>query len=237
MAMPLIRFIIACQATLVTVALCDLLYGPGSISAQPLGDDNLIREVTTTLVLPEFQTGPGRVIMYLGMITTTEDYVQSCASSDRTSEVAPEYANKWNCDTFVNAGPGRGPNVEHPGAPAVPGDRMTSRYVYSDSTGEYTQTNSVNGRVVSTYTRASGHGISLQFNAECLTFVGGKPVCGTIFARKFIDTTVVLDKPDSSFGDFDHDPGVTGGKWVSTQGGKVWTMSELDIAKSSTWTE
>ncbi|KAH9842266.1 hypothetical protein Tdes44962_MAKER07643 [Teratosphaeria destructans] len=197
-------------------------------------DGNFIREVTTTLVLPEFQDGRGQLYVYLGMMTTTGDYVQACAGSDRTLNVAHEYLHKWNCDVFVNPGPKRGKSREVPGGPAVPGDLMTSHYVYDDSTGAYTQTNSVNGVVLATLTKASGYGHSLQFNSECLTFKFGKPTCGTVPARKWINTTVILDKADPDFGDFGSDPGVSG-KFVSSQGGKVWTMAELDMEASSSY--
>ncbi|OTA27952.1 hypothetical protein BTJ68_09784 [Hortaea werneckii EXF-2000] len=116
--------------------------------------------------------------------------------------------------------------------PAVPRNNagIASLWVdeYQDDSGNYTQTVSLNGHVVSTLSTSDGHAQGWGSAVEC-----AETNCGTVSAHSWVDVSIVMDSADPDYkltqakGE-----GVTG-ELTTNDGGKTWTVGKIGIPEHS----
>lgn len=95
---------------------------------------------------------------------------------------------------------------------------------FDDASGNYTQTVSINDKVVSTLSTSSGHAQGWGSAVEC-----GENDCGTIGAHSWINTKIILDKADPNYISTNgKGQGVTG-EMSTSDGGKTWAVSTIEI--------
>jgi hypothetical protein len=98
--------------------------------------------------------------------------------------------------------------------------------IYNDASKNYTQLVSINGKQVAELSTSSGHAQGWGSAVEC-----GANDCGTMGAHKWINTKIILDKPDPNYIRTNaKGPGVTGDMSTS-DGGKTWTVTTINIPK------
>ncbi|KAI6835072.1 hypothetical protein KC332_g7388 [Hortaea werneckii] len=101
-------------------------------------------------------------------------------------------------------------------------------YEYQDDSGNYTQTVSLNGHVVSTLSTSDGHAQGWGSAVEC-----AETNCGTVSAHSWVDVSIVMDSADPDYkltqakGE-----GVTG-ELTTNDGGKTWTVGKIGIPEHS----
>ncbi|KAL4876198.1 hypothetical protein BJY04DRAFT_223282 [Aspergillus karnatakaensis] len=183
-----------------------------------------IREANTTLVLPEIPS-PGlldRLALWPGMGTSGGDLIQALAVSfaDPNANCG---ASEGQWCTWASTLQGTQLGGEQ--VPANPGDGVTMHYVYNDSTGEYDQTVSINGEVVSTLSTSSGQAQGWGTAVECQD-----DAChSTALAHQYTDTTIILDSADESFGNTLAINEATSSGLTTSDGGKTWTVQTIDV--------
>ncbi|KAL2867424.1 uncharacterized protein BJX67DRAFT_372036 [Aspergillus lucknowensis] len=192
--------------------------GP-AFSTGPVAADSFIRESTSTLTLPEVPSGSSGVSsLWVGMGTSNGDLIQSIADNWDSSE--------WSifAYTLVKTGDNSQMPVQGPSSPAVAGDKVTMHYKFDDTTGNYTQTVSVNGEVVSTLSTSSGHAQGWGSAVEC-----AEENCGTMGAHTWTDTQIILDVADPNYiNTLAKGEGVTG-EMSTSDGGKTWEVTTIEI--------
>ncbi|KKK13295.1 hypothetical protein P175DRAFT_0521471 [Aspergillus ochraceoroseus IBT 24754] len=181
-----------------------------------------IREAKTTLVLPEVPGALDRLALWPGMSTSGGDLIQALAVS---------FADpKANCGASQGqwctwASTLQGTQLGGDQVPASAGDELVMHYVYNDSTAEYDQSVSINGKVISTLSTKSGQAQGWGTAVECQA-----DACkSTVAAHKYLSTTLVLNAADMSFGDTlsINEADSTG---LSTpDNGKTWKVSTINI--------
>lgn len=108
---------------------------------------------------------------------------------------------------------------------------MTTQFVnisptdkYDDASGNYTQTVSLNDKVISTLSTKDGHAQGWGSAVEC-----AEENCGTIGAHSWINTKIILDKADANYiNTMGKGQGVTGDMSTS-DGGKTWVVTTIEI--------
>ncbi|KAF5021630.1 hypothetical protein F66182_6330 [Fusarium sp. NRRL 66182] len=192
--------------------------GP-AFSTGPVGANSWIREATSTLILPDIPSGStGVASLWVGMGTDNGDLIQSIADHFDS--------NEWSifAYTLVKTGENSQKPVQDDPTPAKAGDRITMHYKFDDSTNEYVQYVSINGKQVSTLSTPSGHAMGFGSSVEC-----GAEDCGTIGAHKWVDTKIILDSADPNYDQtFGKGEGVTG-ELTTEDGGKTWVGSDFEI--------
>ncbi|KAH6880352.1 hypothetical protein B0T10DRAFT_519287 [Thelonectria olida] len=194
--------------------------GP-AFSTGPVASNSFIRESTSTLVLPKAPSGSsGDTSLWVGMGTSNGDLIQSIADNWSSSD--------WSiyAYTLLSTSATTQMPVEGQHSTAVAGDKVTMHYKYNDSTGNYTQTVSVNGKTVSTLSTSDGHAQGWGSAVEC-----AENNCGTVPAHKWTNTKIILDVADPNYiNTLGKGQGVTGDMSTS-DGGKTWTVSTISIPK------
>ncbi|KAI3392486.1 hypothetical protein diail_5651 [Diaporthe ilicicola] len=194
--------------------------GP-AFSTGPVSSSSWIRESTATLVLPKAPTNnQGDASLWVGMGTSNGDLIQSIADNAQ-SENWSIYAY-----TLVSLGVGNGQTVVQDDTPssASPSDEVTMHYKYDDASGNYTQTVSVNGQVVSTLSTSSGKAQGWGSAVECAA-----EDCGTMPAHKWTDAKIILDSADATYDrTLGLGQGVTG-SMTTSDGGKTWDIGTFEI--------
>ncbi|POS73279.1 hypothetical protein DHEL01_v208325 [Diaporthe helianthi] len=194
--------------------------GP-ALSTGPVADSTFIRESTATLVLPDVPSNNrGDASLWVGMGTSNGDLIQSI-SDNYQSDTWSIYAY-----TLVSLGVGNGQTVVQDDTPsqAYPGDEVTMHYKFDDASGNYTQTVSVNGEVVSTLSTSSGRAQGWGSCVECAA-----EDCGTVPAHKWTDAKIILDSADASYDrTLGLGRGVTG-SMTTSDGGKTWDIGTFEI--------
>lgn len=113
---------------------------------------------------------------------------------------------------------------------------------YDDSTGNYTQTVTQNGNVVSTLSTSDAHALGWGSAVECAaTDCGTVPAHSRFFATRprtqfadsiptaWINTQIIMDVADPNYiNTLYKGSGVTG-DLVTADGGKTWTVSTISI--------
>lgn len=95
---------------------------------------------------------------------------------------------------------------------------------YDDASGNYTQTVSVNGEVVSTLSTSSGKAQGWGSAVEC-----AEENCGTMPAHKWTDAKIILDSADASYDKtLGMGEGVTG-SMTTSDGGITWEIGTFEI--------
>ncbi|EMR64176.1 hypothetical protein UCREL1_8844 [Eutypa lata UCREL1] len=182
-----------------------------------------IREATTTLVLPDVPSPQEeRLALWPGMGTSGGDLIQALAVSfEDPAANCGASTGQWCtwASTLQDTQLG-GEQV-----PASPGDELEMHYVYNDSTGEYDQTVSINGQVVSTLSTSSGNAEGWGTAVECQV----DACTGTVAAHEYTSTTIILNEADSSFGDTLALNEATSSGLTTSDGGKTWSVDTISI--------
>ncbi|CAI0650076.1 unnamed protein product [Colletotrichum noveboracense] len=192
--------------------------GP-AFSTGPVASDSWIREATSTLVLPAAPANnKGDASLWVGMGTSNGDLIQSIAENWNS--------NKWSAYayTLMSTGANSQMPVQTEGTDAAEGDKITMHYKYDDASGNYTQTVSLNDKVISTLSTKDGHAQGWGSAVEC-----AEEDCGTIGAHSWINTKIILDKADANYiNTMGKGQGVTGDMSTS-DGGKTWVVTTIEI--------
>ncbi|RMY71448.1 hypothetical protein D0863_05142, partial [Hortaea werneckii] len=99
---------------------------------------------------------------------------------------------------------------------------------YQDDSGNYTQTVSLNGHVVSTLSTSDGHAQGWGSAVEC-----AETNCGTVSAHSWIDVSITMDTADPNYKQTQaKGEGVTG-ELTTSDGGKTWTVGKIGIPEHS----
>ncbi|KAM0239569.1 hypothetical protein ACHAP5_008215 [Fusarium lateritium] len=180
-----------------------------------------IREATTTLVLPKVPSpAKDRLALWPGMGTSSDSLVQALAVafSDPNANCGAK-AGQWCtwASTLQDTQLG-GKQV-----PANPGAKLTIHYVYNDATNEYDQTVSIDGTVVSSLSTASGHAEGWGTAVECQD----DACVGTVEAHEYLDTTIILNEADETFGNTLGLNEATSSGLDTSDGGKTWAVSTI----------
>ncbi|RBR04094.1 uncharacterized protein FIESC28_11632 [Fusarium coffeatum] len=201
-----------------TTAQTNVHFGP-AFSLGPT--KSWIREATTTLVLPRVPGQKDRLALWPGMGTSAGSLIQALAVSfaDPGLECGGQ-PGQW-C-TFASTLQGTQLGGERK-IPASPGARMTIHYVYNDATQQYDQSVALDGTVVSTLSTTSGHAEGWGTAVECQ-----EAACvGTMDAHDYLDTTIILDQADPTFGNTLGMNEATSSGLSSPDGGKTWAVSKI----------
>ncbi|KAL3479595.1 hypothetical protein BJX99DRAFT_221906 [Aspergillus californicus] len=181
-----------------------------------------IREANTTLVLPDTPGLLDRLALWPGMGTSGGDLIQALAVSfaDPNANCGASEGQWCTWASTLQDTQLGGDQV-----PASPGDKVTMHYVYNDSTGEYDQTVSINGEVVSTLSTSSGQAQGWGTAVECQD-----DACkSTVAAHQYLSTTITLDSEDTSFGDTLAINEADSSGFSTSDGGKTWAVSTVNI--------
>lgn len=94
---------------------------------------------------------------------------------------------------------------------------------YSDSTGNYTQTVLLNGKVVSTLSTSDGKAEGWGSAVEC-----ADETCGTVPAHKWINCSIILDSADTAYSNtLALGTDVEGS--MTSEDGITWTIGTISI--------
>ncbi|KAI0484041.1 hypothetical protein GGR56DRAFT_668639 [Xylariaceae sp. FL0804] len=209
-------------ATTTAVAQSTVGFGP-YFSLGPTSSGSWIRQATTTLVLPAAPSPQtDRLALWPGMGTSNDDLIQALAVSFADPDAnCGASAGQWCtwASTLESTQLG-GTEVS-----ASAGDELLMQYVYNDSTGEYDQTVSINGQVVSTLSTSSGEAQGWGTAVECQD----DACTSTVAAHEYMNTTIILDSADMSFGDTLALNEATSSGLTTADGGTTWTVSRISI--------
>ncbi|KAG0157801.1 hypothetical protein Pdw03_1447 [Penicillium digitatum] len=182
-----------------------------------------IREANTTLVLPETSSPQtDRLALWPGMGTSGGDLIQALAVSfsDPAANCGAT-AGQW-CTWASTL---QGTQLGGKQVPANAGDEITMHYKYNDETGNFDQTVYINGEVVSTLSTNSGQAQGWGTAVECQD-----DACdSTTAAHEYLDTTIILDAADPSFGDTLAIEEVISSGLKTADEGKTWTVSSIEV--------
>ncbi|CAI7634607.1 hypothetical protein N7533_004704 [Penicillium manginii] len=192
--------------------------GP-AFSTGPVATNSWIREATSTLVLPKAPTNnKGDASLWVGMGTSNGDLIQAIADNWQ-SDSWSIYAYTLTSTSATTQMPIQGPAED-----ATAGQRVTMHYKFDDASGNYTQIAQINNKTVSTISTSSGHAQGWGSSVEC-----AEENCGTVGAHSWINTKIILDVADPDYiNTMGKGEGVTG-DMKTTDGGKTWTVSRIDI--------
>ncbi|KAK6206963.1 hypothetical protein QIS74_13451 [Colletotrichum tabaci] len=197
--------------------------GP-AFSTGPVASDSFIREATSTLVLPAAPaSNKGSASLWVGMGTSNGDLIQSIADNSNYDNTGTD---KWSifAYTLLKTGDNSQMPVQTEGTDASEGDKITMHYKFDDASQNYTQTVSINDKVVSTLSTKDGEAQGWGSAVECAA-----EDCGTVGAHSWINTKIILDKEDPNYiSTLGKGQGVTGDMSTS-DGGKTWTVSTIEI--------
>ncbi|KAJ0159638.1 hypothetical protein CTA2_9364 [Colletotrichum tanaceti] len=199
--------------------------GP-AFSTGPVASGSFIREATSTLVLPAAPAkNKGSASLWVGMGTSFGDLIQSIADHSNYDNTN---SDKWSifAYTLLKTGENSQMPVQTEGTNASEGDKITMHYKFDDATQNYTQTVSINNKVVSTLSTKDGEAQGWGSAVECAA-----EDCGTIGAHSWINTKIILDKKDPNYiRTLGKGQGVTG-DMSTNDGGKTWVVSTIEIPK------
>ncbi|GJC77303.1 hypothetical protein ColLi_00141 [Colletotrichum liriopes] len=187
--------------------------GP-AFSTGPVASDSFIREATSTL---------GSASLWVGMGTSNGDLIQSISDNSNYDNTGTD---KWSifAYTLLKTGDRSQMPVQTEGTDASEGDRITMHYKFDDASQNYTQTVSINDKVVATLSTKDGEAQGWGSAVECAA-----EDCGTVGAHSWINTKIILDKEDPNYiNTLGKGQGVTGDMSTS-DGGKTWTVTTIDI--------
>ncbi|KAM6510114.1 hypothetical protein FALCPG4_017741 [Fusarium falciforme] len=198
-----------------------------------------IREATTTLVLPKVPNPPkDRLALWPGMGTSGGDLIQALAVafSDPKRECGAS-AGQW-CTWASTL---QGEQLGGKQVPAKAGTKLTIHCVfnrpltcydvnmmldvYNDATSKYDQTVTVGGSVISSLSTSSGHAEGWGTAVECQD----DACVGTVAAHQYLDTTIILNEADKSFGNTLGINEADSSGLHTTDGGKTWEVTTINI--------
>ncbi|KAI1324561.1 hypothetical protein F5Y16DRAFT_423870 [Xylariaceae sp. FL0255] len=206
-------------STLATaVALVNAADGP-YFSTGPTASNTYIVSATSTLTLPELPSGnSGDLSLWVGMGTSKGDLIQSIAETyDGGGWIVYAY-------TLLETSPTSQEPVQSASHSASPGDEITMDYVYSSSTGNYTQYVSLNGVQVATLSTSDGFAEGWGSAVECAAIN-----CGTVPSHTWTNTKIVMNIADPDYIDTNYKTSGVTGTMSTSDGGLTWTVSTITI--------
>ncbi|KAI6844665.1 hypothetical protein KC352_g922 [Hortaea werneckii] len=201
--------------------------GP-AFSTGPVADSTFVRSANATLVLPAVPSNNNGVAsLWVGMGTSNGDLVQSIAENWAS--------DSWSVFAYTllsTSATTQMPVQDEPTDAGDGGDRVTMFFPgkdeYQDDSGNYTQTVSLNGNVVSTLSTSDGYAQGWGSAVEC-----AETNCGTVPAHSWIDVSITMDTADPNYKQTQaKGEGVTG-ELTTSDGGKTWTVGEIGIPEHS----
>ncbi|KAI1265382.1 hypothetical protein F5Y18DRAFT_426983 [Xylariaceae sp. FL1019] len=205
-------------------------FGP-AWSTGPTASDSFIRESTSTLVIPSLPSNNNgdlslcmsllseSLVSRIGMGTSNGDLIQSIVEN--------YYSDTWEvyAYTLLSTSSTTQLPVYSDSTAASAGDEVTMHYTYDDSTGNYTQAVSINGVQVATLSTSDGYAQGYGTAVECAA-----EDCGTVPAHSWINTEIIMDVADPTYiNTMGLGGGATGGEMTTSDGGKTWTVSTINI--------
>ncbi|KAF9242459.1 hypothetical protein DTO027I6_6916 [Penicillium roqueforti] len=199
-------------------------YWGGSVSLGP-SKSTIINAVTTLIPGAAPETQNGELFLWPGMSNGTGDLVQTTLESWPSNAWCGATTGQWCVRASVFGSFGQ---LDGTGSPVSGTDEVRIEYnLESDGqTWKQTVTNGQTGALLSTYSHESGpymrgYGTGTECDDNC---------SGTIAAQKYLNTVITLASADTTFGStIASAGGATYTGLSSSQGGKVWTITQIDI--------
>ncbi|KAK0653893.1 hypothetical protein DIS24_g5571 [Lasiodiplodia hormozganensis] len=167
-----------------------------------------------------------RMVLWPGMGTSNGQLVQSIVSSSTETEAQCGGSSGQWC-VFASTYTGE-TQISGDAKPMSANQGVTINYKYDEASGNYTQTVSIEGQVVSTLSTASGKaqgwGTAVECQDEC---------SGIVNAHTYQNTTIKLAAADSAFKGTLALNEATATELTSPDGGITWTVDKISIAQSS----
>ncbi|KUL87284.1 hypothetical protein ZTR_03365 [Talaromyces verruculosus] len=196
----------------------------GSVSLGP-SVSTIVNAVTTIIPGTAPSTQNGELFLWPGMSNGTGDLVQTTLESWPDNSWCGATTGQWcvRASLFGSFG-----QYDGNASPVSGTDHVKIEYTLEDDNETWTQTvtNAVTGAELSSFSYASGpymrgYGTGTECDNSC---------SGTIAAQQYIDTTITLASADPAFGStIATASGATYTGLSSSQGGKVWTIQEINI--------
>ncbi|KAJ5788751.1 hypothetical protein N7457_003741 [Penicillium paradoxum] len=199
-------------------------YWGGSVSLGP-SQSTIVNAVTTLIPGDAPPTQNGVLFLWPGMSNGTGDLIQTTLESWPSNDWCGATTGQWCVRASIFGGFGQ---LDGPSSPVSGTDQVRIEYnLESDGqTWKQTVTNGQTGDLLSTYSYASGpymrgYGTGTECNDNC---------SGTIAAQKYLNTVITLASPDTTFGaTIASAGGATYTGLSSSENGKVWTITQIDI--------
>ncbi|KAF3771302.1 hypothetical protein M406DRAFT_245797 [Cryphonectria parasitica EP155] len=188
-------------------------------STGPTSSGTYITSATATLILPDAPSGnEGDLSLWVGMGTSDGDLIQSIADC--------YVYTTWSvfAYTLKETSPTSQEVIEGETHAAATAQEVTMLYQYDSSTGNYTQTVSLNGAVVSTLSTSDGYAEGWGSAVECAA-----TNCGTVPAHQWINAEIVLSGADPDYIDTLYLGLGATGSMSSSDGGVTWVIGTIDI--------
>ncbi|OSS50973.1 hypothetical protein B5807_04299 [Epicoccum nigrum] len=190
----------------------------------PTRGNTWIQEAVATLVLGDVPASiTGDAALWSAIMMDQEDFLQGVTQNSPGSTWCNNLGRNWCNFAYML----KGSSVTH-GTPvkASRGDRVKTHYKLNSTTGLWDQNLYINDELVSHVSTSKGqHGNIFYVSVEC----AAQP-CTTVPAHSWEDISVTLNQADQSFkhtGSWEY--GATGGVMSTTDSGKTWGFSKLDI--------
>ncbi|RDI81906.1 hypothetical protein Vi05172_g8019 [Venturia inaequalis] len=187
---------------------------------------------STTLRVPRYPgTSEGLAVVWPGINTDARptNLVQTIVGAERarrSSCLGKATGQQWCAFTSTNIGITQQKSGK--GIPVEEGTDLFITYKYDETTKQFTQTLSIDGKEVSRQSLAVGKGT--RFNTAVEVQRG---FSGTIAAHSYRNNTFTFAAADPGFpGSLRVGRGIVASEPVTADGGKVWTVDEILIPDS-----
>ncbi|PCD25904.1 hypothetical protein AU210_012338 [Fusarium oxysporum f. sp. radicis-cucumerinum] len=191
--------------------------------------DAYIQEASATLVLGDIPNPiTGDVALWSAIMMQNQDsFLQGVTqNSPEGLGYCSNLGNKW-C-SFAYALINSSSQAKN-GTPvkASPGSRVTTHYKLNSQTQMWDQNVYIDDELVSTVSTSKGqHGGIFYISMECAA-----GTCSTTPAHSWEDVSITLSQADESFGhNGGWEQGATGGEMSTSDGGKTWKFTTLEIS-------
>ncbi|KZM25261.1 uncharacterized protein EKO05_0005716 [Ascochyta rabiei] len=191
----------------------------------PAPGNSWIQEAVATLVLGDVPSNnQGDVALWSAIMMDKQDFLQGVTQNSANSPWCQNLGQNWCNFAYTLVGSSTVTN----GTPvkAKRGDRVRTHYKLNSQTQLWDQDLYVNDKLASHVSTSKGqHGRIFYVSIECAS--GSCPMTP---AHSWENISVTLNKADQSFkhaGAWAH--GATGGAMSTTDGGKTWNFSKLNI--------
>ncbi|TDL19446.1 hypothetical protein BD410DRAFT_842002 [Rickenella mellea] len=207
-------------------------YGWGTSWSIGLTPSSSIIEARTTFipgVPPDPATQYGEIYLWPGLTNGTGDLLQTTIEQWPDQSWCGGTAGQWCLRTSVF---GKSGQFDGAFAPLSANQPVTITFQRSANKTSWTQTAAVDGKVISQLTSPSGPMTGWGVATECVDDCS--PAVST---QTYLDTKIVLEKADPTFGETTK-VGIAGAGTVvsglrSLEGGKVWHIAKITVPKSA----
>ncbi|KAH7052385.1 hypothetical protein B0J12DRAFT_739907 [Macrophomina phaseolina] len=188
--------------------------------------DAYIQEASATLVVGDIPNPiTGDVALWSAIMMENEaSFLQGVTENAPAGQgYCTNLGSNW-CN-FAYALIGSNANAGTP-VKAAAGSRVKTHYKLNSETQMWDQNVYVNDELVSNVSTSKGeHGWIFYISIECAA-----GTCATAPAHSWEDVSIVLSKADESFGHTGSwEQGATGGKMSTSDGGKTWNFTTIEV--------